>query len=83
MIDIVRVSPESFKTLFLRTESDEILLTERGRRIVVRQIIPEEWTPIRVYEYEKQINENKREIVLIDKQFRNQAVEEFKRSISE
>jgi len=81
MTDIVRISPESFRTLFLRKEDEVILLTEEGRRIVVRQLIPEEWKPVRLYDYEKQQNENKREIVLIDKVYRNQVVEEFKRSL--
>ena len=40
-------------------------------------------TPIHIYEYEKQQNENKREIVLIDKLYRNQVVEEFKGSLRE
>lgn len=83
MTDIVRVSPESFKTLFLRREDEVILLSENGRRIVLRQLIPEEWKPIRIYDFEKQQNENKREILLIDKIYRNQIVEEFKRSIRE
>lgn len=81
MTDIVRISPESFRTLFLRKEDEVILLTEEGRRIVVRQIIPEEWKPVRIYEFEKQINENKREIVLVDKTYRNQVVEEFRKSL--
>jgi hypothetical protein len=36
---------------------------------------------IRAYDYEVQINENKREIVLIDKIYRKQVVDEFRRSI--
>lgn len=80
-IEIVRISPESLRTLFLRTESGEIILTESGRRIVIRQIVPEGVKPVRVYDYEKQQNENKREIRLIDRAYRNQVVEEFKRSI--
>jgi hypothetical protein len=36
---------------------------------------------VRVYQYEKQQNDNKREIVLIDKIYRNQVVEEFRRSL--
>jgi hypothetical protein len=80
-IEITRISPESLRTLFLRTESGEIILTESGRRIVIQQIVPEGVKPVRVYDYEKQQNENKREIQLIDKQYRNQVVEEFKRSI--
>jgi hypothetical protein len=80
-IEIIRISPESLKTLFLRTESGEIILTESGRRIVIQQIVPEGVKPVRVYDYEKQQNENRREIQLIDRQYRNQVVEEFKRSI--
>lgn len=79
--DIIRISPESLRTLFLRKENGELLLTENGRRIVIRQIVPEGFQPIRVYEYEKQQNENKRNIQLIDKVYRNQVVEEFKGSL--
>lgn len=81
MVDIVRVSPESFRTLFLRKEDQTILLTEDGRRIIINKFIPEEFTPVRVYDYEKQQNENKRNIQLIDKIYRNQVVEEFRRSL--
>jgi hypothetical protein len=80
-IEIVRISPESLRTLFLRTESGELILTEDGRRIAIQQIVPENLTPVRVYDYEKQQNENRREIQLIDRQYRNQVVEEFKGSI--
>lgn len=37
--------------------------------------------PVRVYEFEQQANENKRNITLIDKTYRNQIVQEFKRSL--
>jgi hypothetical protein len=80
-IEIIRVSPESLRTLFLRSENGEILLTEGGRRIVVQQIVPEGFTPVRVYDYEKQQNENRRQIQLIDRRHRNQVVEEFKGSL--
>jgi len=79
--EIVRISPESLRTLFLRKEDGEILLTEDGRRIVIRQIVPEGFEPVRVYDYEQQQNENKREIVLVDKIYKNQITEEFKRSL--
>lgn len=81
MVDIVRISPESFGTLFLGKEDESILLTENGRRIVIREIIPEDFKAVRLYDYEKQQNENKRNILLIDKIYRNQVVEEFKRSL--
>lgn len=79
-VEIVRISPESLKTLFLRKEDGTILLTENGRRIVIQQIVPAGFEPVRVYDFEKQQNENKRQIQLIDRQYRNQVVEEFKGS---
>ena len=41
----------------------------------------EDGTAIRLYDYEKQQNENKRNIQLIDKIYRNQVVEEFRGSL--
>jgi hypothetical protein len=79
--DIVRVSPESFRTLFLRKEDGDYILSENGRRIIASQIVEEGWKSVRAYEYEKQQNENKREILLIDRIYRNQVVEEFRRSL--
>ena len=79
--EIIRIAPESLRTLFLRREDGTILLTESGRRIVIRQIIPEGFEAVRLYDFERQQNENKREIVLIDKLYRNQVVEEFKGSL--
>lgn len=79
--DIFRISPESFRTFFLRKEDGEIILAEDGRRLIVKQIIPDDVIAVRVYEYEKQQNENKREIQLIDRTYRNQIVQEFKGSL--
>jgi hypothetical protein len=79
--ELYRISPESFRTFFLRGENGEILLTEDGRRIIVSQVIPNDVVPVRIYEYEKQQNENKRDIKLIDRAYRNQIVQEFKGSL--
>ena len=79
--EIVRISPESFKTFFLRAEDGEIILTEDDRRLIVRQVIPEDVIPVRIYDYEKQQNENRRTILLIDREYRNQVVNEFKGSL--
>lgn len=79
--EIIRISPETFRTLFLRREDGEIILSEDGRRLIVRQIIPEDVIPVRIYDYEKQQNENRREIVLIDRAYRNQVISEFKGSL--
>jgi hypothetical protein len=79
--EIIRISPESFKTFFLRAEDGEIILTEDDRRLIVRQVIPEDVIPVRIYDYEKQQNENRRTILLIDREYRNQVVNEFKGSL--
>jgi len=78
MADIIKITPESFRTLYLRRENEVILRTESDRRIVINRIIPEEWIPYRIYEYERAINENKRNIDLIDKQYLPQIEKEFK-----
>jgi len=78
MADIIKITPESFRTIYLRKEDEIILRTESDRRIVINRIIPDEWKPYRIYDYERAINENKRNIILIDKQFLPQIEKEFK-----
>jgi hypothetical protein len=68
-IDRLILNPESFRTIYLRKEDNIILRTEKGRRIVIRQIIPQEWIPTRLYDYEYEMNESKRNILLVDKQY--------------
>ena len=36
-VDILKLSPESFRTLFLRKEDKIILRTEAGKRIVIKE----------------------------------------------
>jgi hypothetical protein len=76
-IDIIKLSPDSFRTIFLRKEDRIFLRTEAGRRIVVKRIIPEEWIPYRVYEYEQALNDNKRNIRLIDRSYLSQIEKEL------
>ena len=82
MADQVRLSPESFRTLYLRTERGIILTTEAGRRIIIERIIGSDWTPYRIYEGEKATNDNKREIFLIDKRYVSQVSKELKESLN-
>lgn len=82
-IDRLILNPDSFKTIYLRKEDNIILRTERGKRIYIRKIIPEEWTPTRVYEYEENLNENKRNILLIDKTFLPIVEKDLKRLLKE
>lgn len=76
-IDFVKLAPESFRTIYLRKEDRVILRTEAGRKIIIKRIIPDEWKPYRIYEYELDINENKKEIFLFDNDFLSQIEEEF------
>lgn len=82
-IDRLILNPESFRTIYLRREDNVILRTEKGRRIFVRKLIPEEWVPTRIYDYEYELNENKRNIMLVDKQFLPVVEKDLKRLIRE
>ena len=82
MSDIIKLSPESFRTIYLQAEDGSILETESGSKIYIRRIIPEEWIPYRIYDYERAINENKRNILLIDKKYVDQISKEFKKIIN-
>jgi len=81
-VDEIILAPESFRTIYLRKEDRVILRTENGRKIIIKRIIPEEWKPYRIYDYENTINENKREIYLFDNTFLDQIVREFRSSVS-
>lgn len=76
-IDIIKIAPNSFKTLFLRREDRLILRTEAGRRIVLQRIVPEQWKAYRIYEYEQVLNDNKRNIQLIDRTYLSQIEKEL------
>lgn len=80
-VDIIKLAPNSFRTIFLRKEDRVILRTEAGRRIVIKKIIPEEWIPYRVYEYEQALNDNKRNIQLVDRTYLSQIEKELEDKI--
>ena len=81
-VDQVILAPESFRTIYLRKEDRVILRTEQGRKIIIKRIIPDEWKEYRIYEYEKDRNEAKKEIFLFDNRFLPQLTREFVESIS-
>lgn len=81
-VDSILLSPESFRTIYLRKEDRVILRTEKGAKIIIRRIIPEEWKPYRIYEYEQAINNNKREVFLFDNRFVGQITREFNSTIN-
>lgn len=76
-IDQIKLSTDSFRTIFLRKEDRVILRTESGKRIVIKRIIPEEWKPYRIYENEQALNDNKRNIFLIDRNYVSQIEKEI------
>ena len=80
-VDDIVLAPESFRTIYLRREDRVILRTERGQKIIVKRIIPDDWVPYRIFEYETQINNNKKEILLFDNSYLNQLSEEFSRQV--
>jgi len=77
MADVIRLAPDSFRTIYLRREDRVILLTETGRRIFIKRIIPDEWVPYRIYEQEEALNDNKKEIFLFDRKYLPQITDEF------
>jgi len=81
-VDNIVLAPESFRTIYLRREDRVILRTERGQKIIVKRIIPDDWVPYRIFEYETQINDNKKEIFLFDNAYLNQLTSEFKNAVS-
>ena len=80
-VDIIKLTPDSFLTIYLRREDRVILRTEQGRKIVIKRIIPAEWKAWRIYDNENAINENKREIFLFDNRYLPQLTREFKKQI--
>lgn len=76
-VDQIVLAPESFRTIYLRKEDRVILRTENGRKIIVKRLIPDEWEPYRIYDFEKAVNENKREIFLFDNRYLNQLSRDF------
>jgi hypothetical protein len=80
-VDIIKLTQESFQTIYLRKEDRVILRTEKGRKIVIKRIIPEEWKAWRIYDNEVALNNNKREIFLMDKRYLPQLTKEFVETI--
>jgi len=80
-VEIVKLAPESFRTIYLRKEDRVILRTETGRKIIIKRIIPDEWKPWKIYDEEYALNENKKEIFLIDREYLPRVEQEFIRKL--
>ena len=81
-VDSIILAPESFRTIYLRREDRVIMRTERGQKIIIKRIVPEDWLPYRIFEHETLTNENKKEIFLFDNTYLNQLTAQFKASVS-
>lgn len=81
MVDKIRIAPNLLTTEYLRNEDDTILQTESGRRIILDRMIDGGYTPVRIYDYEHQLNENKREILVVDNRYFTQINDEFRKLI--
>lgn len=82
-VDEILLAPESFRTIYLRREDRVIMRTEQGQKIIIKRIIPDEWEPYRIYEYEEALNNNKKEIYLFDNSYLRQITKEFAAAVSE
>ena len=82
-VEDIILTPESFETIYLRMEDRVILRTEKGAKIIIKRIVPDEWVAYRYYEYEEDINDNKKEILLFDKSYLTQIEREFKASFNQ
>ncbi len=80
-VDIVKLAPESFQTIYLRKEDRIVLRTEQGRKIIIKRIIPSEWKPWKIYDDEEAKNLNRKEIFLIDRKYLPLISSEFARKI--
>ena len=80
-VDIVKLAPESFRTIYLRKEDRIILRTEQGRKIIIKRIIPNEWKPWRVHDQELADNNNKKEIFLVDNAYLPQVTDSFRKKM--
>lgn len=67
----IKISTETFPVIF--NEHNEVI----GRDV------PIEWTPMRLYEYESNRNENRREILVVERRYYEQINEEFKGLIAQ
>ena len=81
-VDDIVLAPESFRTIYLRREDRVIMRTERGQKIIIKRIVPEDWVPYRIYEYETEINDNKKEIFLFDNAYLSQITNDLKNAVS-
>lgn len=66
---LIRINGQSLIYEYLMTERNEPIQVEDGENIFLEVKPPEGYYPYRIFDFENDLNENKREIVLIDRQY--------------
>jgi hypothetical protein len=69
--------------VYYQNVNDSDLRINRDTFVLDETVVEGEWRPIRIYEYEDILNENKRNIYLIDAQFANLFENDLKRLLNE
>jgi hypothetical protein len=67
-MSLIKISPETYEKLILKPNGSQIA---------------SKFKPYRLYDLETQVNENKKEILLVDKDYLEQISKEFERLIKE
>lgn len=79
--DGIAYAPSTFPTIYEANLLGEFVLDENGYKIPISRTVPSDYIPVRIYDYEFQYNENKREITLVDKSYISQIEKEFRKKI--
>jgi hypothetical protein len=80
-MSLIKITPETFATEYQRDENGTILLDADGNPIYDDRLVLSDFKPYRLYDFENQQNENRKEILLVDRDYLNQITKEFEQLI--
>ena len=69
--------------VFYRNTQDPELVINPKSYVLNTSLITSEWNPIRVYDYEVELNDSRRTIYLVNKIYANQVEEDLKKTLNE
>lgn len=76
---VVKINKDSLNVDYLLTQNNEFILTEDDERLFSSATPPEGYMPYRVGEYEEALNEQRRNIVVIEKSYITKAEKDLRR----
>lgn len=76
---LVKISKQTLVYNYLLTERGDILTTEDDENLIVDVQPPAGYQAYRIFDYENDLNENKREILLVDRQYASKIDTEFRK----